>query len=320
MRLICLLLLLPPLLGRLHAQTMTGRWEGTLQHHSCVGSRNIAFVSFDLQPEGDAHRATISYSALPLADTFALTPLIFDVRAVVYKDRIGIRYQAGDERFGRRDFAIGYVAGRYHIDLQYTETETEELLEGSYWGSNGGRGYIRLSRTKPGVRAKSENASAVLARLRARQLERKSAEAKQQRMELEQNLIRIRREEAFTSAARESRKTMITDTIRLSDTGSIRFALFDNGMEDQDSVSIFLDAELLLHRRKVTNTPLEFAVTTPADGRPVLLTFVAENLGSIPPNTAMLRVRTALRDYLLPVTSDLQTNRGILLQWIRTER
>src|SRR5579872_6758487 len=84
------------------------------------------------------------------------------------------------------------------------------------------------------------------------------------------------------------RQTIVAATIPVRGTDTVLVTLYDNGEIDGDSVSLFLNNELILQHYKLTAQPK--LLLLPIDGGlPVnrLLLF-AENLGRLPPNTALM--------------------------------
>lgn len=94
-------------------------------------------------------------------------------------------------------------------------------------------------------------------------------------------------EEKFTT-----RKKKIFATIP-AEGDSITLSFYDNAIVDGDSISLFLDGKMLSTHIKLSDKPYSFKIAT-ADLKPQSeLTMVAENLGSIPPNTAYMVVQVS---------------------------
>lgn len=68
----------------------------------------------------------------------------------------------------------------------------------------------------------------------------------------------------------------------------LTMALWDDAVEDGDSISIFLNKQVVTHGFPVKTNP-QFIRLTLLPG-PNAITFEADNLGSIPPNTAVLEI------------------------------
>lgn len=82
---------------------------------------------------------------------------------------------------------------------------------------------------------------------------------------------------------RPQRLTVASDTVKL--------LVYDPRAEDGDSISLAWNGQWLLHAHKVMNKPLELTVILTPGGNNTLL-FYAHNLGSVPPNTAVVAYDT----------------------------
>ncbi|MEP7110009.1 MAG: hypothetical protein ABI760_18585, partial [Ferruginibacter sp.] len=68
----------------------------------------------------------------------------------------------------------------------------------------------------------------------------------------------------------------------------ITLAIWDDATEDGDSISINIDGKWLVQGFPVKKNP-QFILVTLKPG-PNVITFIADNLGSIPPNTSVLEI------------------------------
>ena len=95
---------------------------------------------------------------------------------------------------------------------------------------------------------------------------------------------------------------------------SILLRVFDNGIVDGDTVSVFYNDSVVVNRLGLTTRAYEIRlpVNKTKDNRIVLY---AHNLGSIPPNTAMLEVYTGSIMYSVMVSTDLTMSSGIILKY-----
>lgn len=91
-------------------------------------------------------------------------------------------------------------------------------------------------------------------------------------------------------------------------TKQIRIELYDNGINDGDTVSIFLNGKLLLSHQRITEKPITLDVALDEKVAANELVLFAENLGSIAPNTALVIVSAGKNRYDLFSSADLQKN------------
>jgi hypothetical protein len=90
------------------------------------------------------------------------------------------------------------------------------------------------------------------------------------------------------------------------DTGTIRLDFYDNAEIDGDSITVTLDGRVLVANQRLGLRPITLEVKVDLTHPEQEITMIADNLGSIPPNTAMLIVTANGRKYRLFLTSDKQ--------------
>lgn len=115
------------------------------------------------------------------------------------------------------------------------------------------------------------------------------------------------------SAPKDNRLERISDIQSLVEISSVEkdsilVELYDNGIVDNDSASIYLDDSLLLFKQFVSNKPVSLYVSLDKQ-RPISkLKLVAENLGSIPPCTVLMLIRTKKKRYEVNLSSNFNSN------------
>jgi len=87
---------------------------------------------------------------------------------------------------------------------------------------------------------------------------------------------------------------------------TVKVDLYDNGEIDGDSVSLFYNGKLLASKKRLSDRSLTFNLSVDKTTDINELVMYAENLGSIPPNTALMVVTDGTRRYEVRITSDLQ--------------
>jgi len=103
----------------------------------------------------------------------------------------------------------------------------------------------------------------------------------------------------------EKRNTTLIKTIEVENV-SVKVNLYDNGEIDGDSISLFYNGKLLISRQRLTDKPITLNINVDKDSNVNELVMYAENLGSIPPNTALMVVYDGPNRYEVRITSDLQ--------------
>jgi len=87
------------------------------------------------------------------------------------------------------------------------------------------------------------------------------------------------------------------------DTGQIRLDFYDNAEIDGDSISVLVNRRTILSHQKLNAKPITVFVRVDLQNTFQEVEMVAENLGSIPPNTAILIVTAGEKRYQLLLTS-----------------
>jgi hypothetical protein len=89
------------------------------------------------------------------------------------------------------------------------------------------------------------------------------------------------------------------------DTSEVKIDLYDNAEIDDDTVTVFLNNTLLLYRKRLTDKALTLRFHA-YPGTEYELMMYADNLGRIPPNTALMVVTAGKNRYELRVISSEQ--------------
>ena len=89
---------------------------------------------------------------------------------------------------------------------------------------------------------------------------------------------------------------------------SFKIDLYDNGQVDGDTISVFFNGKLIVSSKRLSTTPITLNVKLDPDKVENELVMYAENLGSIPPNTALMVVTVGDKRYEVNITSTDQTN------------
>lgn len=111
----------------------------------------------------------------------------------------------------------------------------------------------------------------------------------------------------------QKRADRIIRTI-VADSNVVELEVYDNGEVDGDSISLFLDEQLVLDRQKISTRPIRQTLVLDPNKSSQLLRMYANNLGSIPPNTAVMIVRFGERKYEVFLSADLEKNAVIELK------
>lgn len=95
--------------------------------------------------------------------------------------------------------------------------------------------------------------------------------------------------------------------------------LYDNGEIDGDTISVYLDNKLVLSSKRLTAAPLLVKIPMSDADNEHELTMVAENLGTIPPNTSLMIVEAGEQRFEVRITSTEQKNAVVRFKYVKQE-
>jgi hypothetical protein len=97
-----------------------------------------------------------------------------------------------------------------------------------------------------------------------------------------------------------------------TEAGEIRIDLYDNGEIDGDTVSIYHNNVLLKAQARLTQKPTTMHIAVDVAHPHHELIMVAENLGSIPPNTSLMVITAGTKRYQVFISSNEQKNAKVI--------
>lgn len=103
------------------------------------------------------------------------------------------------------------------------------------------------------------------------------------------------------------RKAELVKEIKV-DTGTIKIDFYDNGQIDGDTISVYVNNMPVVSNRMLKTQPISLSVRIDPLRPLQEVIMVGENLGSIPPNTALMIITAGTKRYQLYLTSDEQKN------------
>ena len=109
----------------------------------------------------------------------------------------------------------------------------------------------------------------------------------------------------------ENRRKDIVKTIKISER-TFRLDFYDNGEIDGDSISVFYNGKLVLSHQRLSDKPLSITLPIDKNADENIVTMYAENLGTIPPNTAVMIVRDGSKVYEVRLESDLKKSASVI--------
>lgn len=116
-------------------------------------------------------------------------------------------------------------------------------------------------------------------------------------------------EEKTQTLAFESRPTKEVKVLQVN-TNKVKVELYDDGEIDNDIVSVYFNRDLVVDNKVLTDKAFGFTLDL-AEGKTNELVLYAENLGSIPPNTALMIITDGTNRYEIRLSSDFKNNASV---------
>lgn len=108
------------------------------------------------------------------------------------------------------------------------------------------------------------------------------------------------------------RRNSLLDQVTVN-TGEVELELWDDAAEDGDSISIRLNDKFIVNGFPVLKRKQKLSVTLqPGENRMILL---ADNLGSIPPNTAVMKITAGKIRKYVRIKTDLKQNNLLMINY-----
>jgi hypothetical protein len=123
---------------------------------------------------------------------------------------------------------------------------------------------------------------------------------------------------AKVPGAIRSRENDLVQTLLIND-DKVTVKLYDNGEIDDDTISVYLDNQLLLSKKRLSAAPITVNLKLDESNPDHDLVMVAENLGRIPPNTSLMIVTAGDQRYEVRITSTEQKNALVRFRYVKKD-
>ena len=110
-------------------------------------------------------------------------------------------------------------------------------------------------------------------------------------------------------------RKQLTQSITQVNVQRINLKVYDNGTVDNDTVSIFYNGRLLISKQRLSESAIEINIDLDEGKRLHEFTLFAENLGSIPPNTALIVITAGDKRYELRSKASMEENAVLLIEY-----
>lgn len=109
------------------------------------------------------------------------------------------------------------------------------------------------------------------------------------------------------------RENVVTNEIEV-ESDSLLVSIYDNGEIDGDIISVFYNKQLILYNQKLTHKSIKINLRLDSLLTANEITMFAENLGLIPPNTALIVISDGINKFELRLSSSLEKNGTIRIK------
>jgi hypothetical protein len=103
------------------------------------------------------------------------------------------------------------------------------------------------------------------------------------------------------------RKVELVKEIKV-DTGVVKIDFYDNGQIDGDTISVYTDGMPSISQKMLTTKPVSMTIKIDPKHLEHEVIMVGENMGTLPPNTALMIINAGEKRYQLYLTSDEKKN------------
>jgi hypothetical protein len=286
--LLAILLLLSSVMGgELRAQDLTGQWTGTATDNGSDTRQKMVLTI----TEGDSAVAGVLHWYFP--ETQYIRHIIISGRFYGKDSVLTIRE---DSAMAAATGDSGSTGSGFHV-LYYRRTPGHrDVLEG-HWESAAGPQYAGTP--QGGAISQGEKVALNI------RLEKKAPP-----------FIPIvipprKKKDSAQLKALQGRETPVIATIPVRGTDTVKVVLYDNGEIDGDSVSLYMNNDLILQHYKLTAQPKVLLVAIDKSLPINRLVLFAENLGTLPPNTALMEVTVHGKTYELFLSTDYKKNASV---------
>jgi hypothetical protein len=113
------------------------------------------------------------------------------------------------------------------------------------------------------------------------------------------------------------RENIAADSIEV-ESDSLKVDFYDNGEVDGDSISVFFNHKLTAFHQRLNSKAIHFDIKLDPTKETNQITMFAENLGDIPPNTALMIIQDGKKRIMVRLSSNLEKNATLYIRRKRT--
>jgi len=111
----------------------------------------------------------------------------------------------------------------------------------------------------------------------------------------------------------KNRRKDIVKTITITEP-TFKLDFYDNGTVDGDSITVFYNGKVVLSNQRLSEKPISLTLAIDKNAPENIVTMYADNLGSIPPNTALMVVTDGSKRYEVRIESDTEKSGSVVFK------
>ena len=111
----------------------------------------------------------------------------------------------------------------------------------------------------------------------------------------------------------KNRRKDIVKTITITEP-TFKLDFYDNGEVDGDSITVFYNGKVVLSHQRLSEKPISLTLSVDKNAPESIVTMYADNLGTIPPNTALMVVTDGSKRYEVRIESDTEKSGSVVFK------
>lgn len=119
-------------------------------------------------------------------------------------------------------------------------------------------------------------------------------------------------EDSVTKIKNNRATNIVKNIFTAADT--VVITLYDDGEPDGDIVTVFDNDNIVVNKLTLTKKPYQLTITLPVNNSKHMVELMAENEGSIPPNTAYMLIEAGAERVEVKASSNKSSNAAIVIQ------
>jgi len=295
------------------AQTVSGLYSGKLLNDSTKKEQNYELALSEYRDKITGY----SYTTFVVNDTF-----YYSVKRV-HATKNGATLIVEDDKMLVNNFPESPAKGVKQINtIPLIEKDTVRSVNGT-WETTQTKKYFALHGAVDMRRDEDSTHSALIAHLKELKIiATPSTQTAPESVKIKAEKDKVKKEPSKQKStpltpeknlSYDQRKQQIIQTLNI-ESDSLVLSFYDNGVVDGDVISVYVNDQNVLSNVRLTEAAAKKTINIKAiSGQDITLTLVAENLGTLPPNTGLVIVQDGDKKYQINFSANLQTNAAIVL-------